>query len=149
MIRTIFILENKEGDSTTYIHAVINYCAVSNLSQAICIHPYCNIASASFLNFSAKKQYFGNRGNSAFYLVAFSIYSKWKNCEDQRQKEIWSCIQPCISWTVFHVERNQSFWQAKNDGTGQICVWLSGYIVKFYHMLTVQKIISTIEYNIF
>lgn len=54
--RRAFILENKEGDLAMYIHTVINYCVVSNLSQAICIHPRCNTASASFLNFSAKNK---------------------------------------------------------------------------------------------
>lgn len=64
--RRAFILENKEGDSAMYIHTVVNYCVVSNLSQAICIHPHCNTASASFLNFSAKNKVLGTEGIQHF-----------------------------------------------------------------------------------
>lgn len=54
--RRKFLLERKKGDSAMYIHTDINYCVVSNLSQTVCIHPHCNIASASFLNFSSKNK---------------------------------------------------------------------------------------------
>lgn len=50
---------------------------------------------------------------------------------------------------VFYIGKKKSFWQPKKEGTGQICVRLNGYTVKFYHMLIVQNIINIIEYKIF